>query len=122
MYTTIPVAILSLLPLAFTKNIPITVGPNAQLAFYPSNIEAAVGDTLTFSYFPNNHSVGQSSFAEPCQPLEGGFFSGFQPLSAGPGPVDFVVTVNDTKPIWVYCAQTTGRHCQTGMSMVVNQP
>ena len=36
--------------------------------------------------------------------------------------MDFVVTVKDTKPIWIYCAQTVGSHCQSGMSMVVNEP
>jgi len=110
------------LPLALAKDIPITVGADAKLAFNPSVVTASVGDTLTFSYFPKNHSVVQSSFTDPCHPLAGGFFSGFQPLSAGPGPVEFVVTVKDTKPIWVYCAQTKGSHCQMGMSMVVNQP
>lgn len=30
--------------------------------------------------------------------------------------------VNDTKPIWIYCAQTEKSHCQKGMAMVVNQP
>ena len=123
MHSLLPITLLSLLTLlTLAKDIPITVGANAQLAYSPSTITAAIGDTLTFSYFPKNHSVVQSSFADPCQPLSGGFFSGFQPLAAGPGPVEFVVTVNDTKPIWIYCAQTTGRHCQMGMAMVVNQP
>ena len=116
-------SLLTLLPLTLAKNIPITVGADAKLAFNPNNVAAVVGDTLTFSYFPKNHSVVQSSFTDPCHPLAGGgVFSGFQPLAAGPGPVSFVVTVNDTKPIWLYCAQTTGSHCQKGMTMVVNQP
>jgi len=122
MHSIIPTTLLSLLlPLTLAKDIPITVGADAKLAFNPSTVTAAVGDTLTFSYFPKNHTVVQSSFADPCHPLAGGFFSGFQPLSAGPGPVAFVVPVNDTKPIWVYCAQTKGSHCQMGMAMVVNQ-
>ena len=110
------------LSLTQATNIPITVGADAKLLFNPQTVTANVGDTLTFSYFPKNHSVVQSSFADPCHPLDGGFFSGFQPLSAGPGPVEFVVTVNDTKPIWIYCAQTLKSHCQSGMAMVVNQP
>ncbi|KAL6715276.1 hypothetical protein ACLMJK_007540 [Lecanora helva] len=110
------------LPFALAKDIPISVGANAKLAFSPDTVTADVGDTLTFSYYPKNHSVAQSNFNSPCHPLAGGFFSGFQPLSAGPGPVEFVVTVNDTKPIWIYCSQTKGNHCQMGMAMVVNQP
>lgn len=27
--------------------------------------------------------------------------------------------MNDTKPIWIYCGQTS--HCQKGMAMVINQ-
>lgn len=122
MHSTIPFTLLSLLPLAITKDIPVTVGANAALRFNPENVKADIGDTLTFSYFPKNHSVIQSDFAKPCQPQAGGFNSGFQPVAVGPGSTQFVVTVQDTKPIWVYCAQTTGGHCQKGMNMVVNEP
>jgi len=99
MHPTSAIPLLALLPLALSANHPITVGADAKLAFNPSVVTAAVGDTLTFSYFPKNHSVVQSSFTDPCHPLANGFFSGFQPLAAGPGPIEFVVTVNDTKPI-----------------------
>ena len=37
---------------------------------------AAIGDTVIFVFNPKNHSVTQSSFAEPCTPLAGGFNSG----------------------------------------------
>ncbi len=120
--TALATALFTLLPLSLAANIPITVG-DGGLKFNPSVVPANVGDTLTFSYYPRNHSVAQSSFANPCHPLaNGGFFSGFQPLSAGPGPVEFVVQVNDTAPIWIYCSQTKGSHCQNGMAMVVNEP
>ncbi|CAD6589957.1 MAG: hypothetical protein ASARMPREDX12_004087 [Alectoria sarmentosa] len=122
MHLTLATALFSLLPFSLAVNIPITVGDD-KLAFNPSVVTTNVGDTLTFSYYPRNHSVAQSSFADPCHPLgSGGFFSGFQPLSAGPGPVEFVVQVNDTNPIWIYCSQTKGSHCQNGMAMVANQP
>lgn len=116
MNSTMPTVLLSFLTLA--KNIPITIGADAKLAFTPSTVTATVGDTLKSIYFPKNHSVVQSSFADPCHSLANGFFTGFQPLSAGPGPVAFV---GDTKPIWVYYAQTKGSHCQMGMAMVVNE-
>lgn len=32
----------------------------------------------------------------------------------------FTIMVNDTKPIWMYCA--TKGHCQKGMAMVINAP
>jgi hypothetical protein len=32
----------------------------------------------------------------------------------------FSMTVNSTAPIWLYCSQ--GKHCQSGMAMVINPP
>ena len=72
-----------------------------------------------------NHSVVQSNFANPCVPIQNimpnvtGFFSGFMPVK----PTDsqkptFTLMVNDTKPVWIYCAQ--GNHCQKGMVMAIN--
>ncbi|KAL2036500.1 hypothetical protein N7G274_010766 [Stereocaulon virgatum] len=69
-----------LLSLTHATNIPIKVGADAKLlAFNPQVVTANIGDTLTFSYFPKNHSIVQSSFADPCHPLANGFSSGFQP-------------------------------------------
>jgi hypothetical protein len=34
----------------------------------------------------------------------------------------FTITINDTNPIWLYCSQTQGSHCQAGMAMVINPP
>jgi hypothetical protein len=34
----------------------------------------------------------------------------------------FSVTLNDTNPHWLYCAQTALNHCQSGMVMVINPP
>ena len=46
-------------------------------------------------------------------PLNGtGFSSGFIPTADSPSGVLFAIVVPDTKPIWFYCAQTTGNHCQ----------
>jgi hypothetical protein len=52
-----------------------------------------------------------------------GFHSGFLPAAAsastGMMPT-FTITINDTKPLWLYCAQ--GKHCENGMVMVINEP
>ncbi|PHH84403.1 hypothetical protein CDD83_1992 [Cordyceps sp. RAO-2017] len=49
----------------------------------------------------------------------GSVFSGYRAVSANSRefPV-FNVRINDTQPLWIYCAQ--GKHCQNGMAMVIN--
>jgi len=47
----------------------IIVGIDGQLAYGPPNISVPIGDTVTFEFHPKNHTVTQSSFFEPCQPL-----------------------------------------------------
>ena len=100
------------------------------LRFDPDNIVAEVGSIVEFHYLPLNHSVAESSFSAPCQPKPApatSFFSGFFPVPrAADGGVTqsgevFQIEVKDTKPIWFYCPQNTGRHCQSGMVGVVNQ-
>lgn len=70
-----------------------------------------------------NHTVTQSNFLDPCHPLAaGGFFSGFQPTTKTDGATTFTIDVKDTKAIWFYCSQTTGKHCQSGMVGSINAP
>jgi plastocyanin len=98
--------------------VKVTVGADGLLLYSPSNIGAEVGTVVEFEFFPNNHSVTQSSFMDPCHPLAGGFFSGFVPTQDSPSATTFSIIVNDTNPIWFYCGQTTGNHCQSGMSPI----
>jgi len=103
-------------------SIPVTVGANGLLAFSPDNITASVGDVITFSFSPKNHSVTQSSFADPCTKLNAtALDSGFMAVTSGVGATTFSVTVNDTNPLWFYCAQTSPvSHCHSGMVFAVN--
>ena len=105
--------------LASARNFEISVGLGGRLDFQPSQVAAQVGDKVKFHFYPKNHSVAVSSFDKPCVPIEtdGGLFSGFRPTDTLNTTV-FEVTVNDTKPMWIYCSQA--KHCQAGMSMVVN--
>ena len=48
----------------------ITVGANGLLAYNPPNITASIGDTVTFEFHQKNHTVTQSNFLNPCEPLE----------------------------------------------------
>ncbi|KAH8784536.1 Cupredoxin [Hyaloscypha sp. PMI_1271] len=102
--------------------IPVQVGNSGALTFVPNDIKANVGDSIEFSFFPKNHSVTQSSFADPCHPLAGGFFSTFIPTNSSEASETFTIVVNDTKPIWIYCAQTVKSHCQSGMVASINAP
>ncbi|CAM1503567.1 Fc.00g011580.m01.CDS01 [Cosmosporella sp. VM-42] len=94
------------------------------LRFDPDNVVAEVGDVVEWHFLPKNHSVAQSSFAEPCQELADGtsFYSGFNfATMEGQSANVFQIVVEDKKPIWYYCAQQNGNHCQNGMSGVINQ-
>lgn len=92
------------------------------LKFDPDNVVAEIGDIVEWHYLPANHSVVRSSFDKPCQPQnDRAFNSGFFPIKAGQSAEVFQVVVKDTTPIWYYCAQTKGNHCQSGMVGVINQ-
>lgn len=97
------------------------MGLDGQLKFTPNNITELPGTLVSFSFHPRNHSVVQSSFDKPCQPLEsGGFSSGFIPTAVSPSGATFDIVVPDDKPIWFYCAQVNGNHCQSGMVGSIN--
>ncbi|KAL8834992.1 MAG: hypothetical protein Q9170_003513 [Blastenia crenularia] len=98
-----------------------------SLTFEPNNLQAAAGSMVQFHFYPKKHSVVQSTFDQPCQPIKqnmpsvNGFFSGFMPVAAGAAMMpSYTIMVNDTKPIWYYCSQ--GDHCQEGMVGVINPP
>jgi len=103
------------------KTIDISVGVNGALEFSPNNITGVnVGDQLVFKFFAGAHTVTQSTFADPCDPIGNGFDSGPMPASATNNPV-FTLPINDTsKPIWIYCK--TGTHCRQGMVLSINAP
>jgi plastocyanin len=79
--------------------VKVTVGADGVLQYNPNNLVAEVGTAIEFEFFPKNHTVTQSSFANPCHPLADGFFSGFVPTKESPSGTSFTITVTDTKPI-----------------------
>ncbi|KAL8711203.1 MAG: hypothetical protein Q9220_004348 [cf. Caloplaca sp. 1 TL-2023] len=96
-----------------------------NLTFEPNNLQAAAGSMVQFHFYPKDHSVVQSTFDQPCQPIMNnmpstvGFFSGFMPVKPDAAMMpSYTIMVNDTKPIWYYCSQ--GDHCQDGMVGVIN--
>jgi len=94
-----------------------------ELVFKPDSITAAQGDTVSFHFWPKNHSIAQAAFNSPCAPMDNGFWSGFVPTSDTQNTANWTFTyevTNASKPIWFYCTQ--GKHCQAGMVGVINPP
>ncbi|KAI1792528.1 Cupredoxin [Ganoderma leucocontextum] len=123
------ISALALASTAFAADTVIHVGNDGNgktgLFFTPSSVTANVNDTVTFVFDTpsTNHTVAQSSFAKPCEPVAGGFASGYLPGVSGSSAANFTLTVSDTsKPIWFYCAQPTKTHCIAGMVGAINPP
>jgi plastocyanin len=102
----------------------VMVGQDGQLSFSPPSMTAAVGSNITFMFMSKNHSVVQSSFADPCNPLPNGFAAQYFPIAAGTTTFP-TVTISVTSPnaIWFYCPQTNPvPHCKMGMVGAINPP
>lgn len=67
--------LLAILPLSLAKKISVDVGKGA-LVFSPDNITAEKGDSIEFTFYPQNHNVVESTFDKPCNYKSGGIFSG----------------------------------------------
>ncbi|KAI0695720.1 hypothetical protein BC835DRAFT_932476 [Cytidiella melzeri] len=102
-------------------------GPLGQTYnFFPPNVTAANGTVVTFVFAgaPGNHSVTQSTFAQPCDPMASGFDSGFVfiPMNNTAAVPSWNLTItNDQTPIWFYCGQLAPvPHCTQGMVGSIN--
>ncbi|CZR50764.1 uncharacterized protein PAC_00638 [Phialocephala subalpina] len=101
----------------------VVVGANGDLIYGPNQLNAAIGDIIHFDFNSTNHTVTQSSFNAPCEPLAGGFNTGFNQVNklnhTGVIFVDYEVKTDS--PLWFYCAQTVKTsHCHKGMVLGVN--
>jgi plastocyanin len=112
----------------YAADILVKVGANNGLAFDPTDITAAAGDTISFQFQGKNHSVTQSTFASPCTQMTTpamGVDSGFILVAANTTSLpQWSITVNNaSNPLWFFCAQTSPvSHCQQGMVFSVNAP
>lgn len=77
----------------------------------PETIDAGIGDTVEFDFYPLNHSVVRAEYGFPCIPYEmtgsnkTGFFSGFRTVGKVlDDPPKYSITINDTDPIFFYCS------------------
>jgi plastocyanin len=103
---TLAPAVLAVAAVASATTIQVNVGQNG-LEYTPPSINASVGDTVEFIFHPKNHTVTQSTFAAPCQPMANGIDSDFRPVAANAtqGP-SMSIMVNSTDPVWFFCRQT----------------
>jgi plastocyanin len=113
---------------AETVHVVSVSNSSGAIAFSPDSITVPTGDMIQFQFLAGNHSVVQSNFDNACQPISlhsttTGIFSGFMPVAASAAedmiPTFTIQVTNSSTPMWLYCAQA--KHCQSGMSMVVNQ-
>ncbi|ORY72581.1 Cupredoxin [Leucosporidium creatinivorum] len=109
---------------SLAANHQIVVG-GTGLVFTPEETTAAVGDTVEFIFQPPQHTVTQSSFADPCTLLKNattgaeGFNSGPVPVQAGAATAPaWTLEITESTPIWFFCATPT--HCQSGMVGSIN--
>jgi plastocyanin len=97
-----------------TAQTTVDVGASG-FVFSPDTVTANAGDVIEF-VISSGHTVAQSSFDNPCQPISSSaIYSGFPSNGA-----IFSVTVNSSDTLWFYCS--VQGHCQGGMAMVVNPP
>lgn len=100
----------------------VMVGQGGQFTFTPPQMTAAVNTNITFMFMSKNHSVVQSSFNDPCNPLANGFAAEYFPVA--PDTTTFptvTIAVTTDKPIWFYCPQTIpANHCKAGMVGAIN--
>ncbi|KAI0829190.1 hypothetical protein BC628DRAFT_1416953 [Trametes gibbosa] len=109
---------LTLASVALAQDTTIHVGSQAgkmALVFDPPSVNATKGSVITFVFdgIPGNHTVAQSAFDKPCEPLAGGFDSGYifvpPTTDASASFPTFNLTVSDdTTPICAINPPATG--------------
>ncbi|KAJ7272177.1 hypothetical protein C8J57DRAFT_279368 [Mycena rebaudengoi] len=111
-----------------SRKILVTVGaeansPGGIYQFSPNNFNAPNGTVINFQFnVPGNHSIVQSTFANPCEGLPFGFNSGTMTGNSGSDFPVWTFTVEDEeKPMFFFCQQSSPvRHCSEGMVGAIN--
>jgi plastocyanin len=68
---------------ATTNSVTNVLVGNGGLVFTPNTVQAKVGDTINFHFYPTGHSVAESAFNSPCSYMKGGIWSGSVSSSSG---------------------------------------
>jgi plastocyanin len=81
---------------------PVATGMAPVFQYTPESITAAVGDMVSFVFMQKNHTVTQSTFAKPCEKMDGGMDSGFMPNPDGKAGVTWNMTVPSAEPLCTF--------------------
>ncbi|KAJ3761320.1 hypothetical protein EV360DRAFT_29102, partial [Lentinula raphanica] len=117
----------------FLQTVQVQVGGTENesggiFQFKPSSFNATNGSVITFEFSgnPGNHSITQSALSNPCQPMSGGFDSGWVLIPTGgvsPNPLWNLTITDDSQPIYFFCKQLIpSPHCAAGMVGTINAP
>jgi plastocyanin len=95
----------------------VVVGGTAGLVYTPEYVCANIGDVVVFHYGVKNHTLTQSSFAEPCSAMGGGAISVDIFLTVGQNS-GFMPTDGSTLPQFSVIVTTTSPQCTTPFDIV----
>lgn len=110
----------SLITTTLAATFTVAVGKDGT-KFTPDFVRANQGDEIIFEFYPKNHTITQSTLAQPCVPIANGGDSGYIPVAADvqQRPTKRLVVQDSVTPLWFYCKQ--GTHCSKGgMVFAVN--
>ncbi|KAF4568359.1 hypothetical protein EYR36_010370 [Pleurotus pulmonarius] len=93
------------------------------MGFDPSSIHPQAGDSIVFEFRSGSHSAVQSTYENPCTPMEGGFNSGVITVADNlevdaPGLPQVRLLVNSTEPLWFF--DQAGGLCREGAVLSAN--
>ncbi|TFK40878.1 Cupredoxin [Crucibulum laeve] len=113
----------ALVSVVVAEKFTVIVAENGGLTYTPPSVTAKVGDTIAFQFQAGNHTVTQSTFANPCTPMTTpavGIDSGFLPVAAGATQFpEWSFTIdNASAPLWFFCNRPP--HCSRGMVFALN--
>ncbi|KAF4591028.1 hypothetical protein EYR40_009626 [Pleurotus pulmonarius] len=119
----VAIALFASFTAVLAEQFTVIVGKDNGLTYDPPFVTAKNGDVVAFQFVSKNHTVTQSTFANPCQRMTTpalGVDSGYMPVAAGATAFpQWSITINNaSNPLWFYCAQQP--HCTRGMVFAIN--
>ncbi|KAH8926505.1 hypothetical protein BT69DRAFT_1331296, partial [Atractiella rhizophila] len=88
------------------------------VGFDPSSTQTQLGDVVAFEFRQGVHQVYESTWANPCTPLNGGFSAGPESVPTGGTGGTYNYTIADSNPHWFFDSAS----CTSGGVFSVNPP